>query len=233
VRVLARIAGLCNHPAMADNDSRAGKRYDDPAIRSYLDKLHAAHDQGLERAFTTPQQNPDIPAIMLSPSEAKMVELLLRMHGSKKVVEVGTLVGYSALRIAAAIGPAGKLWTIEYDATHAEIARANIAAAGHGDRVEVLVGKGVDVLATLEGHGPFDAVFIDADKESYHLYGAWATRNLRAGGLIIADNAYVFGNLLGDTAAGRSVKQLHEDVAAHYDSVCIPTPDGVLIGVKK
>lgn len=218
---------------MADNDSRAGKRYDDPAIRGYLDKLHATHDEALERAFSTPKQNPDVPAIMLSPSEAKMVELLLRLHGARKVVEVGTLVGYSALRIAAAMGPTGKLWTIEYDATHAEIARANIAAGGHGDRVEVLVGKGVDMLATLEGHGPFDAVFIDADKESYHLYGAWATRHLRQGGLLIADNAYVFGNLLGDTAAGRSVKQLHEDVARHYDSVCIPTPDGVLVGIKK
>ena len=218
---------------MADNDSRAGKRYDDPEIRSFLNELHAAHDAGLERAFKTPQENPDIPAIMLSPSEARMVELLLRIHGAKKVVEVGTLVGYSALRIAAGIGAGGKLWSIEYDATHAEIARANIAAAGHADRVEVLVGKGVDMLATIEGHGPFDAIFIDADKESYHLYGAWATRHLRQGGLIIADNAYVFGNLLGDTAAGRSVKQLHEDVARHYDSVCIPTPDGVLIGVKK
>jgi caffeoyl-CoA O-methyltransferase len=218
---------------MADNDSRAGKRYDDPATRSFLDTLHAPHDAALERAFTTPQQNPNIPAIMLGQSEAKMVELLLRLQGAKKVVEVGTLVGYSALRIARAIGPHGKLWTIEYDPTHAAIARDNIAAGGFADRVEVVVGKGVDVLPTLEQHGPFDAVFLDADKEGYQRYGVWATRHLRTGGLLIADNAYVFGELLADTAPGRSVKQLHEDVARHFDSVCIPTPDGVLVGIKK
>jgi caffeoyl-CoA O-methyltransferase len=218
---------------MADNDSRAGKRYDDPALRSFLDKLHAPHDAALERAFLAPQQHDGIPAIMLGPSEGRLLELLLRIGGARKAVEIGTLAGYSALRMAAAVGPQGKLWTIEYDQRHAEVARASVAAAGFQDRVEVLVGKGVDVLPTIERHGPFDAVFLDADKESYHLYGAWATQNLRAGGLLIADNAYAFGNLLDDTAVGRSVRQLHEDVARNYLSVCIPTPDGLLLGIKK
>ena len=226
-------SGRDNHRAMADNDSRAGKRYDDPVIRSFLDRLHAPHDAALERAFATPEENPEIPAIMLGASEARLLELLLRIHGTRKAVEVGTLVGYSALRMAAAIGPGGKLWTIEYDPKHAELARQNVALAGFEDRVEVLVGKGMEVLPTIEQHGPFDAVFIDADKESYHLYGAWAARHLRSGGLLIADNAYVFGNLLADTAQGRSVKQLHEDVARHFDSVCIPTPDGLLLGIKR
>jgi caffeoyl-CoA O-methyltransferase len=218
---------------MADNDSRAGKRYDDPVIRSFLDRLHARHDAALERAFASPQDNPEIPAIMLGPSEARLLELLLRIHGTRKAVELGTLVGYSALRMAAAMGPEGKLWTIEYEPLHAEIARQNIALAGFQDRVEVLVGKAMDVLPTIEQHGPFDAVFLDADKESYHLYGAWATRHLRKGGLLIADNAYVFGNLLADTDAGRSVKRMHEEVARQFDSVCIPTPDGMLLGIKR
>lgn len=218
---------------MADDDSRAGKRYDDPAIRAFLDKLHAPHDQALESAFQAPQQHPDIPAIMLGPSEGRVLELLLRIQGARKAVEIGTLAGYSALRMAAALAPGGKLWTIEYDAHHAEVARGNIAAGGFEDRVEVLLGKGVDVLPTIERHGPFDVVFLDADKESYHLYGAWATRNLRAGGLLVADNAYAFGNLLDDTAVGRSVRKLHEDVARDYHSVCIPTPDGMLLGIKK
>lgn len=218
---------------MADKDSRAGRRYDDEAIRTFLDRLHAPHDQALERAYQAPQQNKDMPAIMLAPTEARLVELLLRIHGARKVVELGTLAGYSALRIAAALGAGGKLWTLEYDPTYAEIARDSIATAGYQDRVEVLVGKALDVLPSIEQHGPFDAVFIDADKESYHQYGAWATRHLRTGGLLIADNAYAFGNLLGDTAAGRSVRQLHEDVARDYHSVCISTPDGLLLGIKK
>lgn len=218
---------------MADNDSRAGKRYDDADIRDFLNRLHAPHDEALERAFTAPQRDPEISAIMLGPSEARLVELLLRVQGARKVVELGTLAGYSALRIAAALPAGGKLWTIDSEPSHAEVARGNVAAAGYQDRVEVLVGKAVDVLPAIEHHGPFDAVFVDADKESYHLYGAWATRHLRSGGLLIADNAYVFGNLLGDTAAGRSVRQMHEEVAKHYDSVCIPTPDGLLLGVKR
>jgi caffeoyl-CoA O-methyltransferase len=218
---------------MADNDSRAGKRYDDPAIRSFLDKLHAPHDEALERAFTAPRQNPEIPAIMLGPSEGRLLELLLRIHGTRKAVELGTLAGYSALRMAAALGPEGKLWTIDSEPLHAEVARQNIALAGFQDRVEVLVGKAMDVLPTIEQHGPFDAVFLDADKESYHLYGAWATRHLRPGGLLIADNAYVFGNLLTDTAPGRNVKRMHEEAAEHFHSVCISTPDGMLLGIKK
>ncbi|HWN70315.1 MAG TPA: class I SAM-dependent methyltransferase, partial [Haliangium sp.] len=160
-------------------------------------------------------------------------EILLRMHGARRVVELGTLAGYSALRMAAALGPDGKLWTIDNEPLHAEVARQNIALAGYQDRVEVLVGKGMAVLPTIEQHGPFDAVFLDADKESYHLYGAWAARHLRTGGLLIADNAYVFGNLLADTAAGRSVRQMHEEAARHFHSVCIPTPDGLLLAIKK
>jgi caffeoyl-CoA O-methyltransferase len=218
---------------MADNDSRAGKRYDDPVVRSFLDRLHAPHDEALKQAFAGPEENPEIPAIMLGPSEARLLELLLRIHGARKAVEVGTLIGYSALRMAAGMGPEGKLWTIEFDPMHAEVARQNVARAGFQDRVEVLVGKGMEVLPSIEQHGPFDAVFVDADKESYHLYGAWAARHLRRGGLLIADNAYVFGNLLTDTPAGRAVKQLHEDVARHFDSVCIPTPDGMLLGIKR
>lgn len=218
--------------SMADNDSRAGKRYDDPAIRAYLDQRHAPHDAILERAFTAPQHQ-DIPAIMLGPSEARLVELLLRLQGAEKAVELGTLAGYSALRMAAGLRPGGKLWTVEMDPAHAEVARANIAAAGLRVQVEVVVGKALEVLPGLEAHGPFDAVFLDADKESYHRYGAWAARHLRSGGLLIADNAYAFGDLLGDTPTGRSVKQLHEDVAQAFHSVCVPTPDGLLVGIKK
>lgn len=217
---------------MADNDSRAGKRYDDQAIRAFLDQLHAPHDEILERAFAAPRHQ-DIPAIMLGPSEARLVELLLRLQGAEKAVEVGTLAGYSALRMAAGLRPGGKLWTVELDPGYAEVARANIAAAGLADRVEVLLGPALEVLPTLEQHGPFDAVFIDADKESYHHYGAWAARHLRPGGLLIADNAYVFGNLLGDSAAGRSVKRLHEEVAQGFHSVCVPTPDGLLVAIKQ
>lgn len=217
---------------MADNESRAGKRYSDEALLSYVNRLHAAHDEALERAFATPAGG-DMPAIMLGPSEARLVELFLRMIHAERVVEIGTLAGYSALRMAAALPPGGKLWSIEADPDFARVARANIEAGGYADRVEVVVGKALDVLPSLEVHGPFDAVFVDADKESYDRYGQWAARHLRPGGLLVGDNAYLFGALLEEEERGRNMRRFHEETAAAFHSVCIPTPDGMVLGIKK
>lgn len=218
--------------AMADNDTRRGTRYADQAIIEYVDKVHVPQDEALERAFAAPERE-GMPAIMLGPSEARMVQLLLRMIRAERVIEIGTLAGYSALHMAAALPPSGKLWSIDFDPAHAEVARANIAAAGYQDRVEVLVGSGLDVLPTLEPHGPFDAVFIDADKENYDGYGQWAARHLRSGGLVLADNAYVFGQLLEDSERGHHMRRFHEQTAEVFHSVCIPTPDGMVLGIKK
>ena len=215
---------------MADNDSRAGKRYDSKEIIDYVNRVHAAHDGALAQAFAVPD---GIPAIMVGPSEGRFLNLLMRLANAKKIVEVGTLVGYSAIQMARALPPGGKLWSIEFDAKHADVARKNIATAGLTDRVEVIVGAGVDVLPTLVAHGPFDAMFIDADKESYGMYGAWAAVNVRSGGLIIGDNAYLFGNLTDDSDRARAMRQFHEGVAATCDSVCLPTPDGIVVGIKR
>jgi len=218
---------------MADKDSRGGARYADAELLDYTNQLHAPHDDALRRAFEAPDSE-DIPAIQLGISEAKLLEMLLRMAGARKVVEVGTLVGFSAVRIARGLADGGKLWTIEYDPRHAEVARTNIEAAGLSDRVEVLVGAGVDVLPTLEAHGPFDAVFIDADKANYDAYGRWAAANTRTGGLLIGDNAHFFGRLLDrEDEAAAAMRRFHEDAREHYDTVCIPTPDGMLLGVRR
>lgn len=215
---------------MADNDSRAGMRYTTPAIIDYVDRIHAPHDPALARAFTIPD---GIPAIQVGPSDGRLLYLLLQLIGAKRVVEVGTLVGYSAVVMARALPVDGKLWTIEFEPTHADVARANIAAAGFADRVTVLVGTGRDTLPTLDKHGPFDAVFIDADKVSYDFYGAWALANLRRGGLVLGDNAYLFGELMDDSDRGRAMRAFHELVARQCDSVCVPTPDGLVVGIKK
>ena len=97
----------------------------------------------------------------------------------------------------------------------------------------MLRGAGLDVLPTLAAKGPFDAVFIDADKVNYHHYGRWAVANLRPGGLVLGDNAYLFGELLDDSDRGRAMREFHHIVAASCDSVCIPTPDGLVLGIKR
>jgi caffeoyl-CoA O-methyltransferase len=215
---------------MADSSSRAGGRYAQPEILDYVNRVHAPHDAGLARAFTVPE---GIPAIQVGPSDGKLIGLVLRMIQATKVVEVGTLIGYSAIHMARAIGPRGKIWSVEFEPRHAELARANLAAAGVADRVTVLVGAGRDVLPTLAPEAPFDAVFIDADKVNYDFYGEWALAHVRPGGLVIGDNAYLFGELLDDSDRGRAMRRFHELVAARCDSVCAPTPDGLVIGIVR
>lgn len=217
---------------MADNDSRAGVRYADSAILDYLHRIHGPHDAGLERAFRAPERG-DIPAIQLGQDEGRLVELLLRLIGARHVVEIGTLAGYSAIRAARGLAPGGKLWSLELLPAHAEVARANIEAAGLSDRVEVIVGEALGALPCLERHAPFDAVFIDADKENYDKYGRWAVRHMRPGGLLIGDNAFLFGHLLEDTPAARAMRRFHEEAAETCESVCVPTPDGLLVAIKR
>jgi caffeoyl-CoA O-methyltransferase len=135
--------------------------------------------------------------------------------------------------MARALPPGGRLWSVEAEPRHAQIARDNIAAAGLAERVSVITGTGAQVLPTLVGEGPFDAVFIDADKPGYDDYGAWAIANLRSGGLVIGDNAYLFGDLMGDTEGGTAMRAFHERVARECDSVCVPTPDGLVVGIKR
>ncbi len=218
---------------MADADSRAGSRYATPEIVHWLDSLHAAHDAGLERAFQAPGLNA-MPAIQVGISEGKLLNLLLRMIGAKKVVEFGTLAGYSALRMAQALPEDGHLWSLEFDPKHAAIARTNLDAAGLGEKVTLIIGPARDALPSLEPQGPFDAVFIDADKGNYDHYGAWAAKTLRPGGLLLGDNAYYFGHLLeeGDQEAA-AMRRFHQQAKEAFDTVCIPTPDGLLLGIRK
>ena len=217
---------------MADATSRSGQRYVDPAILEYVERVHAAHDPALRRAFEAPEAA-NMPAIQVSSSEGKLLGLMLRMIGARRVVEVGTLAGYSAIRMARALPDDGKLYTLELDPHHAEVARGNIAAAGFADRVEVRVGRALELLPQLSPLGPFDAVFLDADKEGYADYARWAADNLRRGGLLLADNSYFFGQLLADSPAAAAMRRFHESVPEAFDSTCVPTPDGLVVGIRR
>jgi caffeoyl-CoA O-methyltransferase len=215
---------------MADTSSRAGTSYITPEILDYIQRIHAPHDAGLARAFHVPE---GIPAIQLAPSEARLIQLLLRLVSAKKVVEVGTLIGYSGINILKALPDDGRLWTLELDAHHAEVARANFEAAGYGTRAEVLVGPALSNLPGLAEKGPFDAVFIDADKASYDQYVRWAMKVVRPGGLLLVDNAFLFGHLVDDGEVAEAVRRCHEEAREVFDTVCIPTPDGLLLGIRR
>jgi len=216
---------------MADTDSRAGRQYSSPDILQWTATTHAPHDSALAAAFAAPSMA-GMPEIQVGPSEGKLLELLLRLVSAKRVVELGTLAGYSAVRLSRAVGADGKVWTIEEDAKHADVARGVLRRAG-ASNVEVLVGNAVDVLPTLERYGPFCGVFIDADKESYDVYGRWAAKHTRPGGLLLADNAFLFGALLSDAPRAKVMRRFHAEAHEAFDTVCIPTPDGLLLGVRR
>ncbi|MDQ1137152.1 putative O-methyltransferase YrrM [Microbacterium sp. SORGH_AS 1204] len=176
------------------------------------------------------QSDADLPPIEVAPLNAKFLHLLTRIAGARRVLEIGTLGGYSTIWFARAVGDAGRVVTIEAEAQNAEIARGNFERAGVADRVEVVVGRGADVLPSLEGGEPFDLVFIDADKESNTVYLDWAARLGRPGTVIVLDNV-VRGGEVADAGTGdskvrgarRGIEMLGAD--PRFDATALQTLD--------
>ena len=151
----------------------------------------------------------ELPSIDVSPAQGKLLNLLARSIDAKRVLEIGTLGGYSTLWFARAVGESGKVVTLEYEPRHAAVARANLDRAGVGDRCEIRVGAALDTLPQLDG--VFDLVFIDADKPNNANYVEWALRLTRLGSVIIVDNVVGRGELAtGTTERGRAGRELVE-----------------------
>jgi predicted O-methyltransferase YrrM len=137
-----------------------------------------------------------LPAISVSAAQGKFLHLLARIRGARRILEIGTLAGYSTIWLARALPPGGQLITLEYDPRHADVARANIARAGLADRVEVRVGRAIEALPALVVDEPFDLIFIDADKPSTADYFRWALKLSRPGTVIVVDNVVRDGRLV-------------------------------------
>jgi predicted O-methyltransferase YrrM len=200
----------------------------------YLAALFAPEDSTL-LALREEADRSGLPPISISPDEGRLLQVLLRAIGARRVLEVGTLGGYSAIWIARALPPDGALLTLEIDPSYADFARRHIGRAGVGDRVEVRVGRALDLLPALDGER-FDAIFLDADKEPLPTYFDWSLRLLRPGGLIIADNALWGGRVLDDRVdddATRAVREFNRRLATdpRVAGIVVPTHDGVGIGV--
>lgn len=182
-------------PRPAGGHAGAGDQaYRQPALLDFVTRLIGREDAVLESIRAdTPKSG--IPPINVGPDEGRILHFLVTVIGAKKVVEVGTLAGYSAAWMARALPPGGRLDTIEYDPKHASVAKQNLDKAGVGDKAHVHIGAGSDILPALVKHGPYDLAFIDADKPGYPDYARWAAKNVRSGGLVVCDNAYLFGKL--------------------------------------
>jgi len=184
-------------------------------IDDYVENLFASQDAALEAAVRE-SQLAGLPEIQVSPNEGKLLQLLAEMAGASSILEIGTLGGYSAINLARGMAEDGTLISLEIDERHAEVARKNIERSDLGREVEIRVGDARELLAELaEGdEGPFDLVFIDADKEGYPEYLEWSMRLSRPGSLILADNTIRGGIVLDHRdASARATRDFNEKIA--------------------
>ena len=202
----------------------------------YIAGLFAPEDE-LLASLREEADRTGLPPIAVSADEGRLLQVLLMSIRARRVLEVGTLGGYSAIWMARVLPDDGELVSIEIEARHAEFARRYVQRAGLADRVDIRVGRALDVLPSLDGER-FDALFLDADKEPMPNYFEWGMRLLRPGGLLIADNTLWGGRVLDEgerdekTAA---VREFNRRMATdpRILSILVPTHDGVAIGVVR
>lgn len=178
-----------------------------------------------------------IPPIWIGEAQASFLSILMRLCAAKTVVEVGTLAGSTAVVLGRAVGPAGHVTTLELSDAHADFAEHWIARSDVAGRVSVVRGPAADALAAMRS-GSVDALLLDADKGGYAAYLRQARRLLRPGGLLLADNAFAFGQLFHEQPSDReapAVQAFNEIMAQDdaFDAVIVPLGDGVWVGVRR
>jgi predicted O-methyltransferase YrrM len=193
-------------------------------IDSYISERLLPPDAALDAALAAGDAA-GLPPIAITPNQGKMLELLARIHGARSILELGTLGGYSTIWLARALPEGGRLITLERNPGYAEIAQANVSRAGLADTVQIRVGPALETLSELhgEGVGPFDLIFIDADKQNYPGYLEWSLKLSRVGTLIVGDNVVRAGTILdpeaddpsfGDGGVAAGVRRFYELLAA-------------------
>ncbi|HZC06460.1 MAG TPA: O-methyltransferase [Ktedonobacterales bacterium] len=202
-------------------------------VDHYFSDLLAPPDAALDAALAATSEA-GMPLINVAPNQGKLLHLLVRMIGARKILEIGTLGGYSAIWMARALPPEGRLITLEVNAAHAAVARANIERAGLTERVEVRLGSAVATLPQLteQGAGPFDIVFIDADKASTPDYLTWALRLTRPGSLIIIDNVVRGGAVSDPNSADPDVQGIRRALAMLAEEPTLEATALQTVGVK-
>lgn len=180
------------------------------AVDNYICNLIANEDEALQATVRSIEEN-GIPQISVSASQGKFLQVMARLCNAKKILELGTLAGYSTIWMARALPGDGKLISLEYEQLHADVAKENIKRAALDNIVEIRVGKALDLLPVIahENIGPFDMIFIDADKPPYAEYFLWALQLSRPGTLIIADNVIREGKVLEENHEDERVRGVH------------------------
>jgi caffeoyl-CoA O-methyltransferase len=211
----------------------------DAALAAWAESVYRPEDPVL-REIRERSEAAGLPPIQVGAFDGLHLEVLARASGARRAVEIGTLGGYSGVCLLRGMGEAGHLHTFELEPRRAEIARAAFARAGLGARATVHVGPAAERLRDVEGEGPFDLVFVDADKTGYPGYLAWAEEHLRVGGVLLADNTFGFGHV----HEARPAEEPAEAMAAlrafserlarggRFRATLLPTAEGLSLGVK-
>lgn len=207
---------------------------EDERLQRYVEELFAVEDPVLARVRARHAER-ELPPIHISPDEGKLLHVLVRLVAARRVLEIGSLAGYSGIWLARALPPDGLLTTLEIDAHHARLARQAYAEAGLSDRVRLIEGDARKILPTLEAG--FDVVFVDADKEPLPEYFEWSVRLLRSGGLLLCDNAFLHGTVVDATntsPATEGVRAFNRLAASdpRVVSAVVPLRDGIVVAVK-
>jgi caffeoyl-CoA O-methyltransferase len=217
---------------------RKGYSQTNSEIEQYVLKLFEPEDIVLQEIRERAQKH-NLPDIHLAALDALHLKIITKAIGARKVVEIGTLVGYSGVCIARALPADGKLYTFEYKPEHAKVANETFEKAGLNDKVQIFTGRASDNLKLIESEGPFDLVFIDADKGGYPAYFEWAAEHLRLGGVILGDNTFAFGMIADQKAATerndvKSLREFNRLAAQHkrFSSTILPTGEGLTMCVK-
>ncbi|MAU08655.1 MAG: methyltransferase [Anaerolineaceae bacterium] len=189
------------------------------AVDQYLEARYVPSDDALNATLSNTIEA-GMAEINVAPNQGKMLMLFAMMCGAKRILEIGTLAGYSAIWMARALPEDGQLITLEYDPRHAEVAQKNIDLAGLSDKVEIRVGRAVDTLAQMvvAGEGPFDFIFIDADKPSNPQYLDYALKLSRPGTVIVGDNVVRDGAVIDAKTSDpnvQGVRQFNDLIAAN------------------
>lgn len=209
-------------------------------LYAYIVETFAPEDD-LLRALPAEAEARGIPQIHISPDQGKFLQVLMATVGARKVLEIGSLFGYSAIWMARALPPGGRLITIELNPLHAQTTRENIARAGLADRVEVREGDARVILPRLADEAPFDLAFIDAEKAEYLDYVDEALKLVRRGGLIVGDNASAHGQAWNANppeeqhAYVSSIRRFNQRMAtdSRLLSLLVPISDGMCVGVVR
>ena len=175
------------------------------AVDGFIEETLVSRDEVLRGALDAAEAA-GLPAIQVSPAQGRLLALLVRLTGASRVLEFGTLGGYSTILMARELAPGGRLITLEANPDNAEVAQASIERAGLTDVVDLRVGPALETLVEMDGEGPFDLVFIDADKVNTPNYFAWALDHARPGAVIVADNVVRDGTLADDASPDDTVK---------------------------